>query len=459
MDAIRQLTLTELATAYRTGALTAQAVTEAYLAAARPGPVYRIVTSERALRQARRADAYFAKGIDLGPLQGIPLALKDLLDTEGEVTAAGSRVLAERPPAVRDAAVAARLDAAGAVFIGKTTMTELAFSGVGLNPHFGTPGCALDPTRIPGGSSSGSAVAVASGLACAAIGSDTGGSVRIPAAFNGLVGLKPTDGSLPMDGVTPLSPTLDTLGPLAKTVTDTWLLWQAMKGEVPRYFRASGLDGLQLITPSTVMLEGLEPPVASAFQAACEQLREWGATVEVRELPIMQELHGLYARYGSFASHEALAIYGELLRARAADMDPRVTARILQFQGRPAQDYVQLQLARRRLQQAFWDECREANAVLAPTVPILPPPCDALADDDAYYRINSLCLRNTTLLNILGVPAVSVPCGRTADGLAIGLMIAARPHHEALVLAIARAVEAAQPTTPARRNAAISSAL
>ncbi|MBS3966967.1 MAG: hypothetical protein KGZ60_06935 [Truepera sp.] len=456
---IRQLTIAQLATAYRTGTLTAAAVTEAYLAAIRPGPVYRVVTAERAREQAKRADELLAKGIDLGPLQGIPLALKDLLGTAGEVAAAGSKVLLQRPPAFQDAAVAARLDAAGAVFLGKTTMTELAFSGVGLNPHFGTPGCALDPTRIPGGSSSGSAVAVASGLACAAIGSDTGGSVRIPAAFNGLVGLKPTDGALPMAGVTPLSPTLDTLGPLTKTVADTWLLWQAMKGDAPRYFRASGLSGLRLLAPSTVLLEGLEPEVASAFQAACERLREWGATIELRESAALQELNGLYARYGSFASHEALALYGELLSTRLSDMDPRVTARILQHQGRPAQDYVRLKLERQRLRQSFWDECREVNAVLAPTVPILPPKLEELAHDESYYRINSLCLRNTTPFNLLGVPAVSVPCARTASGLSVGLMIAARPHHEALVLSIARAVEAARAITPARSSSATSAAL
>jgi aspartyl-tRNA(Asn)/glutamyl-tRNA(Gln) amidotransferase subunit A len=208
-----------------------------------------------------------------------------------------------------------------------------------------------------------------------------------------------------------------------------------------------------------VLLEGLEPAVANAFQAACEQLREWGATVETRELPMIQELDELYTRYGSFASHEALALYGELLSTRLSDMDPRVTARILQHQGRPAQDYVRLQLERRRLRQAFWNECREVNAVLAPTAPILPPKLEDLALDEAYYRTNGLCLRNTTPFNLLGVPAVSVPCAGTAGGLSVGFMIAARSHQEALVLSIARAVEAAQTITPARSSSAISSAL
>ena len=220
--------LTELAKAYREKTLGPLEVTQHYLEKLQPGPIYRTLTPERALRQAKHAENLFAKGIDLGVLQGIPIAIKDNLDTEHDVTAGGSKVLAENPPALEDAPAVARLDATGAVFLGKTNMTELAYSGLGLNPHFGTPGCALDNSRIPGGSSSGSAVAVASGLACAAIGSDTGGSVRIPASFNGLVGLKTTNGLIPTDGCVALSTTLDTIGPLARTVEDAWHIFLAL---------------------------------------------------------------------------------------------------------------------------------------------------------------------------------------------------------------------------------------
>ncbi|MFO8149434.1 MAG: amidase family protein, partial [Trueperaceae bacterium] len=208
--------LTALAARYRQGELDPAEVTEAHLADLAPGDVVRLVTAERARTQAAAASRRWRRGRLRGPLDGVPIVLKDLLDTAGDVTGAGSPALFGAPPAAADAPVAARLDAAGAVFLGKSTMTELAFSGLGLNPHTGTPGNAVDPARVPGGSSSGSAVAVARGLAVAAVGSDTGGSVRIPASFNGLVGLKTTDGAIPTDGAVPLSTTLDTLGPIAR---------------------------------------------------------------------------------------------------------------------------------------------------------------------------------------------------------------------------------------------------
>ena len=206
MSDITQFTIAQLSNAYQKKELSPTEVTKAYLNKLEPADtpsIYRLVTEARALSQAKQAEQRFMKGMFLGPLQGVPIALKDLLDTEGDVTAAGSKVLAENAPATEDSPVAARLDAAGAVFLGKTNMTELAFSGLGINPHFGTPGNALDESRIPGGSSSGSGVAVAKGLACAAIGSDTGGSVRIPSSFNGIVGLKTTNGVIPKDHVVP----------------------------------------------------------------------------------------------------------------------------------------------------------------------------------------------------------------------------------------------------------------
>lgn len=401
-----------------------------------PGAVYRAVSAERALEGARRAEALFAQGVDLGPLQGVPLALKDLMDTRGEVTAAGAKVLLERPPAAQDCPAAERLAAAGAVFLGKTTMTELAFSGLGLNPHFGTPPNARDPSRIPGGSSSGSAVAVASGLACAAIGSDTGGSVRIPAAFNNLVGLKTTDGAVPMAGCVPLSTTLDTLGPITKTVEDAWHLLRALTGRPPAPFAPRSVRGLKLLAPTTVLQEDLDEAVRGAFAGACERLQAAGARVTVLELPVLAELNGLYGRFGSYAAMEALALYEDLLRERAGDFDPRVAARILASRGRLATDYIRLGYERSRLQRAFWRACEGFDAVLAPTVAALPPKLADLAEDDAYFAANARVLRNTTLFNLLGVPAVSVPCGEM-----VGLMIAARPHQEALVLAVAKGLE------------------
>ena len=434
------LTLTQLARAYRAGELRPSNVTEAYLAKLEPGPVYRLVTAERARAQAARADTLFEAGTDLGPLQGVPLALKDLLDTEGDVTAAGAKVLLDRPPAAHDCPAAARLDAAGAVFLGKTNMTELAFSGLGLNPHFGTPENPLDAARVPGGSSSGAGVAVASGLACAAVGSDTGGSVRIPAAFNGLIGLKTTDGAIPTEGCVALSSTLDTLGPLTRTAEDAWHVWRALSGLPPAPFRPTGVAGLRVLVPTTVLQKGLADEVMAAFSQARRQLTELGAKLETRTLPVLDELNGLYGRFGSFAALESLALYEDLLEQRRDAFDPRVATRILAGRSRSATDYIRLGFERLRLQGAFWKACAGFDVVLSPTVATLPPNLSDLATDEAYFAANNLVLRNTTIFNLLGVPAVSIPCGRM-----VGAMVASRPNHEALVLGIAAALEASGP--------------
>lgn len=430
------LTLAELAAAYRRRDYSVLEVTEHYLARMTEGSIYRVVTAERALEQARRADAAFARGVDLGPLQGIPLALKDLMDTRGEVSAAGAKAFLTHPPAERDCPAAACLDAAGAVFLGKTNMTELAFSGLGLNPHFGTPPNALEPARIPGGSSSGAGVAVAAGLACAAIGSDTGGSVRIPAAFNGLVGLKTTDGAVPTEGCVQLSTTLDTLGPITRTAEDAWHVWRTLVGEAPAAFAPAKVSGLRIVVPTTVVHEDLDAEVAVGFAVACERLEAAGARLTYSELPILREIDGLYERFGSFAAYEALALYEDVLERDEEMFDPRVAARILTAQNRKATDYIRLGYERRRLQTAFWHACAGFDAVLTPTVAVLPPQIAALGADDAYFAANGAVLRNTALFNVLGVPAASVPCAPM-----VGAMVAARPHEEDLVLAIAAALE------------------
>ena len=434
------MSIAELGRAYRDGRTTPLEATEACLSRIRPGPVYRVVTARRALLQARRATERFAAGVDLGPLQGVPIALKDLIDTEGDVTAAGSAVLARREPAAEDAPIAARLDAAGAVFLGKTTMTEIAFSGIGINPHHGTPGNAFDPARIPGGSSSGSAVAVAMGPACAAVGSDTGGSVRIPSAFNGLVGLKTTDGILPTDGLQPLSTTLDTAGPIARTAQDAWDLLLAMRAEAPRPLPVVP-ERLRFLAPATVMLDELDDEVARIHEDALAALEEAGHEIVRRPLPQLERILDLYAALGSFASHEAFALYEDTIAEHGDAMDPRVTKRILEFADRPACDYIRLGYARRTLQRQTWEDVRGFHAILGPTVPILPPLLTDLVDDDAYFRLNALCLRNTLLFNFLGGPAVTVPAGRSAAGLSTGLMIAAAPHQDDVALAIARVFE------------------
>jgi aspartyl-tRNA(Asn)/glutamyl-tRNA(Gln) amidotransferase subunit A len=437
---VTSFTLTGLAAAFRQGTLRPTDVVQRYLEKIEAGETYRVVTADRALSQAEKAEKAFDNGIDRGPLQGIPIALKDLMDTAGVVTAAGSQVLARGEPAAQDCQAAARLDAAGAVFLGKTNMTELAFSGIGINPHFGTAGSAFDRARVPGGSSSGSGVAVATGLACAAVGSDTGGSVRIPAAFNGIVGLKTTDGLIPMQGCVPLSTTLDTLGPMTRTTADAWALFTVLADRP--YRPLEPLTGpLTLLAPTTILQEGLEPEVGARFEAACGKLEQSGHRIVHREVPILDEIRALYHQYGYMASYEALALYEDLISEHGEEMDPRVRHRIMEYAHRPAKDYLRLLHVREKIVPGFWEELKPFDAVLAPTVPITPPEFEALIPDEAYYRANGLCLRNTSPFNFLSGPAASVPAGLTASGLPVGLMVATPPHREELALQIGALLE------------------
>ncbi len=434
-----RLGISQLAAAYRSGRLDPVDVTEAYLERIAVGPVYRLLTVERARRQARASARRFAAGHDAGPLDGIPIAVKDLIDTEGEVTGACSPALMDGAPAATDAPVAARLDAAGAVFLGKTTMTELAFSGLGINPHVGTPANSFDPARVPGGSSSGSAVAVATGWAAAAVGSDTGGSVRIPAAFNGLVGLKTTDGWIPTDGTVALSTTLDTLGPIAKDADDAWALAQAMAGERPRSLPAPPRRW-RLWAPSTVLWEDLDDGVAAACEAAVAKLEAAGHLVERHASNELAALDGLYERYGSFAAHEALALYAEMLAGAGERMDARVVQRILAVGERPSSDYVRLVAERERLRSALWQAAVRFDALIGPTVRVPPPLLAPLvADDAAYVRANIAVLRATTLGNLLGGPAATVPVGFDHGGTPVGLSLLTQPGEDALALALAKA--------------------
>lgn len=441
---VTTLSVAELARAYRSGSLDPVTVTQAYLSAIAYDPVgsstYRVVMDERAMHQAFIAKRLLDDGVDLGTLQGVPIAVKDLLDTEGEVSASGSRVMLGRPAAFEDAPVAARLDAAGAVFLGRTNMTELAFSGIGINPHFGTPPCALDDERVPGGSSSGSSVAVARGLAAAAVGSDTGGSVRIPAAVNGIVGLKTTDGRLPTEGAVPLSTTLDTLGPLARDCDDAWTLFTAMAA-LPASVLDADVGRLTLLAPTTLLTEGLEPEVRTAFDGALTVLAGLGHEVQVRALELLAEAPALYQRYGSFAGHEAWTIYERELTERAHEMDPRVTHRMTEYANSPSSNYIRLHYGMRDLRRRFWPELVGVDAIVAPTLPILPPRIADLASDAAYFAANSQVLRNTAPFNVLGCPAVSVPCATTAQGLSVGLMIVTRPGEDELALRIAKQLE------------------
>jgi aspartyl-tRNA(Asn)/glutamyl-tRNA(Gln) amidotransferase subunit A len=433
----------ELARAYRAGRLLPSEATERLLDASAPGPLYRLVTAARARSQAARADELFRDGVDLGPLQGIPIGLKDLIDTEGEVTTVGSEALADALPASEDADVATSLDSAAAVFLGKTTMTELAFSGLGLNQHSPIPVNALDRRRVPGGSSSGSAVAVASGLLPAAIGSDTGGSVRIPAAFNGLVGLKPSEGALSMHGVARVSLTFDTLGPITWDTADAWALWAAMTGSGPGPFQPRPVAGLRFAVPTTLFLEGLDDEVGSAFEQACESLTRGGAILERVGAPVLNEIHETYLERFTIGIVEAFATFGQLLQDQREQIDPRVVRRLIAAEAATGVELARLHFRRRDVTRSFWRAFQDHHAILAPTVPIRPPFLDDLlyADEETFGKVNSMVVRNTRIANYLGCPAVTVPTSFRGTRAPTGFMSMTRPGQEHLALSVGHAVE------------------
>ena len=397
-----------------------------------------------ALAQAQASDLLRRAGLARSPLEGLPVSVKDLFDVQGQVTRAGSVVLADAAPASADAPAVARLRAAGAVIIGRTTMTEFAFSGLGLNPHQGTPLNPWDrPTgRIPGGSSSGAAVSVTDGMALGGIGSDTGGSVRIPAALCGLTGFKPTQRRVPREGVLPLSVSLDSIGPLAATVDDCALLDAVMAGEALPSTAVHALPGLRFLVPTTLALDDLEPEVAAAFERALRRLAEAGATIEERPIPAFAALAGLQSR-GTLAGAEAHAWHRDLLERAADGYDPRVRVRIEAGARMCASDYVRLQQARRAWITQVEGLLGDHDALLMPTVPsIAPPLAPLLADDDLYARTNLRMLRNPTLVNFLDGAAWTLPCHRPGEEAPVGLMLAGPPGSDARLLPIARGIEA-----------------
>jgi len=409
-------------------------------AAAASQSVFTRLYPDAARAAADHADAMRAAGVALSPLAGLPVSIKDLLDVAGEATLAGSTALRDAAPAAADAPAVARLRAAGAAIVGKTNMTEFAFSGVGINPHYGTPANPTDTAvaRIPGGSSSGSAVSVAAGICAAAVGSDTGGSIRIPAALCGLVGFKSTSRRVPTAGTVPLSSTLDTICAMTRSVDDCILMDQVLSGEtltIPQL----PLAGLRLALPQTLMLDGMEAPVAAAFSAALTRLSAAGARIV--ELPL--ELLAEGPRINRFSPAEAWTWHRELLAARGAEYDPRVAARLRPGESMSAADYLDCQRRRRDWIARMEAELAPFDALIAPTVPLLAPPIAELeASDEAFFRANGLLLRNPSAINLLDGCAISLPCHAPGD-LPVGLMLAAPALQDGHLLGVARAVAAA----------------
>lgn len=450
----------DLAAGFATGAADPVATAAAALAAARAGDpaIFTRLTPDRAAAEAAASRDRHRAGAPRGPLDGVPVAWKDLFDLEGLATTAGSRVLADGPPAAADAAVVRRLTAAGAVTVGRTNMTEFAFSGLGLNPHFGTPANPHSPPgspRIPGGSSSGSAVAVAAGIVPVAIGSDTSGSVRIPAAFNGIVGFKPSSGRYPMAGVYPLSRSLDTVGVFAHTVADVRAVDAVLAGRETADAAASAPP--RLVVPSNVVFDGAEPAVVAAFEAAIARLQASGVAVDRRPLPVFDEILALFAAEGTLVAVEAYAQLKAFAEdpAAAAAMDRRVVTRALSGASLPAAARQVLLAARARLTAAA---ARDLGAALAafPTVPMVAPAIAPLdADMDLFFKVNGLVLRNTMLASFLDWCGVSLPCGAGDAGLPVGFLLNAPPGGDDALLRAAAAVEATirgdAPPTPVQR--------
>lgn len=440
-------TLNELAADLATGKVTSSQLVEVSLAriADQSGEGARAfvkVHAQRARTAAKAADDLRKAGLAPSRLAGIPIAVKDLFDLAGEPTPAGSKVLANATPAKADAPAIARLKAAGFIVVGRNTMTEFAFSGVGINPHYGTPANPYDRAarRIPGGSSSGAAVCVADGMAAAAIGSDTGGSCRIPAALCGIVGYKPTASSVPLTGALPLSFTLDSIGPLANSVDCCASLHEILSGTSLDGQGARSVAGLRIAVPQSVVFDGIEPTVARTFEAAIKRLADAGATVT--EIPLREfEMVGRINGKGGFPAPEALSWHRGLLEEHGEGYDPRVRARILRANEQTAADYIDMLHLRR----AYIAETTRAispyDVLTMPTVPMIAPTIAALeADNDLFVKTNLTLLRNPTLINMLDGCAISLPAHR--DGEApVGLMLAASGGHDAALLANARAVE------------------
>jgi aspartyl-tRNA(Asn)/glutamyl-tRNA(Gln) amidotransferase subunit A len=374
---------------------------------------------------------------------GIPVSLKDLFDIAGEPTPAGSRVLADSPPAIAHAPVVQRMLAAGFVPVGRTNMTEFAFSGLGINPHYGTPLSPWDRAtgRIPGGSSSGTAVSVSDGMVVAGLGTDTGGSCRIPAAFCGIVGYKPTARRVPITGVLPLAPSLDSVGPLAPSVACCALIDAILAGETPAVPVPASLDALRLAVPTNVVLDGMDTIVSGAFDRALAALSQAGAHIAHVAFPEFDEVSAVNAK-GGFAASEAYAWHHDLLATSGEGYDPRIRARIARGERMTAVDYLELPAARARLIANLNASTSKFDALIMPTVPIVPPRIADLDDEREYNRINLLTLRNTALGNFFDRCSISLPCHRDGEP-PVGLMLVGETLGDARLFSIAVAIEAA----------------
>ena len=386
------------------------------------------------LREVKAAPSAYA---------GIPVSIKDLFDIRGQVTRAGSRALDDSPPAESDAPVVARLRRAGFVVIGRTNMTEFAYSGIGINPHYGTPKGAWQRRvgHVPGGSSSGAAVSIVDGMAHGALGTDPGGSCRIPAAYNGIVGFKPTQRRVPLDGGVPLSFSLDSFGPIARTVGCCAVLDAVLADEPVVPLQPRPIKGMRLAVPTTTALDELEDAVARTFDRALETLSRHGALIERIAVPEFHDVAQMNAK-GGFSAAESYAWHRYLIASKGDIYDPRVASRIMRGESQSAADYVDLLDARRSLIARIAVRLAPYDALVMPTTANTPPRIADLVDDDkAFTRANVLALRNCSLINVIDGCAISLPAHRDGE-VPVGLMLAATGGADRRIFELAAGIEA-----------------
>lgn len=395
------------------------------------------VYAEQARAAGRRQDA----GVARDPLAGIPVSIKDLFDVAGEVTVAGSKVLQHAPAAKRDAECVARLKGAGAIIMGRTNMTEFAYSGVGINPHFGTPANPYDRARrrIPGGSSSGAAVSVSDGMAVAALGSDTGGSVRIPAALCGLTGFKPTKGRVPTDGMFPLSHVLDSIGVIAPTVRCCHAIDAVLRQAAVDRLQSLPVSKAVFAVPTHYFLDCMDSAVSVAFDRVLSQLSQQGARLVKIDIPEILRIQGVNEK-GGFAAAESFRLHRRL-GLDSATYDPLVWARIQRGEAISDSEYATMVQERTSILAAF--EQRDIfDGILCPTVPMVAPPVSELVKVADFHRINLLLLRNPGFANFMDLCSISLPCHKEGDA-PVGLMITGRKNSDNDLLACALGVEEA----------------
>jgi aspartyl-tRNA(Asn)/glutamyl-tRNA(Gln) amidotransferase subunit A len=432
-------TLADLAADLSSGRTSSRALVEACLdriedPAGEGRTTFLHVDRGAALAQADAMDLLRSSAAAPSPYAGIPISIKDLFDITGQVTRAGSTVLANRPAATQDATAVARLRRAGFVLIGRTNMSEFAFSGLGMNPHHGTPrnpwerpttpatsqadaGAPASPRpraganhqgRIPGGSSSGAAISVTDAMAHAALGTDTGGSCRIPAAFTGLVGYKPTASRVPRTGAIPLSTTLDSIGPIARSVACCATLDAILANDSPPNLTDRPLAGMRFAVPTTFVLEDMDADVAEHFERSLSRMSAAGARIERIAIPEFADIPAINAK-GGFSAAESYAWHRPLIESGGAAYDPRVLTRIQRGATQTAADFIDLLAARRSFIAAVEERVARFDAIIYPTTPVVPPRIAALQSDDEFFKVNGLVLRNPAVINLLDGCAISIP--------------------------------------------------